>query len=896
MTEDVALRGFDDDEWLGHLARATEELELGTLAGYRLHRVIARGAQGTVYEAFEPRTGRRVAIKRLPSAQPSERESARFALETAALTSLTALSHPNIVRLLSAPEVDHARLLIMDWVDGAPLDAWSDAVWAEHTKRDAVRVVVACLSKAASAMTVAHALGLVHRDLKPSNVLVSKAGEPTVLDFGIARSDALETRLTQTDGFAGTPAWAAPEQIAPVREGAGAGSGAGPTATLSAPPDARVDVHGLGLLLYRALAGRTAIDTSLPLGPLCAAISGPMPSAPSAVRAGLPRELDAVALKALAKDPAHRYQSADALHQDLERYLRGEPVQAQPPRVTTLLRTLVRRHRLAAAALAVACVALVAGTAFSVMFALDAGAARVEATQRADHAVRATARAERMNDFFRGLLSRVREREAAGAQVSAGDIVAMAAAGLMTDGLDDESQFSLHETLGVAFYEIGDYEASADQYGLAIATLAGAQELQDSLPDAEAERGRLLVKQARSLQRASDPKAAAACAVAAVSAFGTASGTLADRAAAFEVLAMSQVQLGSLDEARTAADAAVALAEKAGDPIQLAMGLTTDSLLLHAEGRLPLAAERAIAAAQVMANVEGASVAERARVLHNAGAMCGANARYEESLAYLRQSLALREAEFAPGHPILITARSSIASVHRALGQHDESVAIMEHALAQFTARHPGPGVERSNLQRGVAFALEGRGTAQDLQRAAVLARASLEGFAHGDYATGPRASSAARLWLRAVGTHQGAAAARALALSMPSLVPEYASDEMRTAWLHAVLLRELIIAPPAWRAPIDAELIGLLRNNANQPALLARASSLEALEASLVLAEALARSGDVQLREEARQLAERLLPDIERQHGRLSPTTKRAQAAAAAAAAPTPAPAPAMP
>ncbi|MEY3022897.1 MAG: Serine/threonine-protein kinase PrkC, partial [Planctomycetota bacterium] len=402
------MLAFESDAWIARAARAEEPVLAGELAGYRLARLVARGAQGTVYEAVEPRTGRRVAIKRLLGGSDGSLEDTRFSRETSVLG---ALAHPNIVSLLSAPVDDGARLLVMEWVDGESFEAWADGVWGAQAEGAAARTIARAVADAARAVAAAHALGIVHRDLKPSNVLVARDGSPKVLDFGLAKAlspAAGAAEVTRTNGFAGTPSWAAPEQI-----------DGDPRAI-----DARTDVHALGLLAFRALAGRAAFDASLPIGALFESIRARTPAFTAVERRHVPKELALVVLRALEKEPARRYAHAGELADDLARFLAGAPVEAHPPSALYLARTLVRRHRAASAAIAVALAAVVAGAGASLAFAIDATRARGAETARADEAVAARLRAERMNGFFEDLLGSLRERDATGEPSSAREIIA----------------------------------------------------------------------------------------------------------------------------------------------------------------------------------------------------------------------------------------------------------------------------------------------------------------------------------------------------------------------------------------------------------------------------------------------------------------------------------------
>jgi len=816
------------------------------LAGYRLARVVARGAQGTVYEAIEPRTSRRVAIKRLPAAEPSEQEAARFALETAALASLSALSHPNIVTLLAAPEVDHARLLVMEWVDGAPFDAWADLVWKSLSRRDALRAIVECVSKISAAIASAHALGLVHRDLKPSNVLVSPDHAPTVLDFGIAKSMLLDAKLTRTDSFTGTPAWAAPEQIG--------------RSTVRA--DVRVDVHGLGLLLHRALSGRCAVDPTLPFATLFHVIASETPPAPSRLRPGVPLELDAVVLKALEKDPARRYQTADAFHRDLERFLRGEPVEARPPRIGAVLRTLVRRHRTLAAAMALSLVAIIGGTAISVMFAIDAHRARTDADLRATQAEVSRARAVRMNDFFRGLLSRLRERDVAGERSSAREIIALAAASLEAEPHSPETEVALRETLGLALFEIGDYSTSATQFKAAVA----AQRRSD--PSDAAGAAQLLTRMARSQLRGLDAEGAAESALAVTELRASAPWPDPIRAEANELLAMASLSMRAFVRARAAIDSSVAEAIAGEDLHQLAMSYCVESLLLMDEGAPSEAALRAKLAVEVLDRVPEATVAERARVLHNAGTTEAANGNAETAIQYFQDSLRLRESEYPFGHPIFNVSRSALASALRTAGRVDEAVAVMEKAVDEFTARHESPHLDAANLRRHLAFSYFGRRAPEDLGRAVQTANESIREFAELGRIVDARVHSAVNILLRANRIAAGPEATIALFWRLPKELGPMLRSPTEAGWLRAVMAREFLRGPTDLRVLVDERMITVLREDLEAARRARVQESAEVLQISIALSQALLSTADALLQSEGRQLARDIVGTVRTHFG----------------------------
>ncbi len=298
------------------------------------------------------------------------------------------LRHPNIVTVHDSGFISDGRYgLVMEYIDGVPLDRWSrslDAARGRDARRRALRERLGVVAKVCDAVLCAHQRSIVHRDLKPANILVDAAGEPHVLDFGIARDIGPEqhTRLTHTGEFAGTLAYASPEQV---------------SGDLSRV-DTRTDIYSLGVILYELVSGRMpyAVD-----GPM----SQTLRSIESAEPVPLPRhtrdpdapwvdgEVSTIILKALAKDPARRYQTVAGLRDDIGRYLAGEPIDAKRDSRGYVLRKYVGRHRLKVAFAATLLLALVAGLVVSLSFwrqAVGAQGGLQRALERAEQRERET--------------------------------------------------------------------------------------------------------------------------------------------------------------------------------------------------------------------------------------------------------------------------------------------------------------------------------------------------------------------------------------------------------------------------------------------------------------------------------------------------------------------------
>ena len=871
-TETEVARAFLSDDWMRRTAQATRhdasDQSLGQLAGYCLMRIVQRGVQGTVYEAVESRTGRRVAIKRLPLHDATSIESARFARETEALA---VLRHPNIVSLLAAPVDDGARLLVMEWIDGVPLDRWADDTWSRLGARDATTAIVVCLEKVVSAVASAHARGIMHRDLKPSNVLILPTGEPKVLDFGLAKALTGATEVTRANGFAGTPAWAAPEQVT------------GDPRDI----DARTDVHGLGLLLYRALAGRTAFDGTLPILPLFEAIKTATPAPPSRERKSVARELDCITLRALEKEPARRYQSAESLTRDLARFLSGEPIDAHPPSAWYIARKFVRRHRAMTALAAITAAAVVGGTALSAVLALDARDARHAAEQRADEADRARDRAERMNGFFQELLANLREREVAGDRAGAREILTLAAESLERAGTPSESEVDLRLTLGRAFHEIGDYGRSANEYARAAALLSEATD--------PVRLAQTLMSESQALVRTTERRRCTATARRALAIFEETHQPPALLAEGHATLARALHYEGPQPESLQHADLALELARAANAPVTVANALSTGALALEKLGRLEEATNQAVEAANLAKSLDAMRPLDRARLLHNAAYLLEQSGKAVESLALAEESLAIREAHFGKGHPATVAGLGRVAAALRRQNRLEEAMAIYNRSIEIVSDETPEASAIRGNTRRHLArthdlLAAQLRGsdpTSSNKHRdiAIDLNAIAAEELMLGEAINSRTVHSAVTALARGIGARDGREALLAYARDFPRELAQIrsndSSDARRVAEAH---LRAAVIPilVDARRQPLfvaDQEWIALVR--ADLAAVDAESEVDAALHilVELGLCELLGSSADPADRLESRTRAEALVSRARSVVGELSPITARCEA-----------------
>jgi tetratricopeptide (TPR) repeat protein len=307
---------------------------LPRIPGYEVLAVLGRGGMGIVYKARHLRLQRLVALKMiLAGAHAGPEHVERFLVEARAVARM---QHPHIVQIYEIGEHGGLPFFSLEFVDGGSLDKKP-----ARAPRDAAALV----ETLARAMHTAHQAGVVHRDLKPANVLLTEEGTPKITDFGLAKQLDAESGQTRTGAVMGTPAYMAPEQAA------GRTHEIGPA----------TDVYALGAILYELLTGRPPFRGAS-IGETLAKVQREEPTAPSRLRPKLPRDVETICLKCLAKEPGQRYPSALALAQDLERFRSDEPILARRQSLAARFWRKVRRRPLQTAAVVAVLLAVVAGT------------------------------------------------------------------------------------------------------------------------------------------------------------------------------------------------------------------------------------------------------------------------------------------------------------------------------------------------------------------------------------------------------------------------------------------------------------------------------------------------------------------------------------------------------
>ena len=313
---------FEDDRrvrgMMPTLGKAPLE-SIKSFGDYELLEELGRGGMGIVYKARQKSLNRIVAIKTIITGRlATEEDVRRFRREA---QSAAKLRHPSIVTVHQVGEHNGQQFFSMECIDGNSL---ADVI---HDRPLPPVQAAQYLKPLAEAIHYAHNQGVLHRDLKPSNVLLDSSGQPRITDFGLAKRMEDQSDLTVSGAVVGTPSYMSPEQ-AEARRG---------------EVNERTDIYSLGAILYEGLTGTPPFRGRTPAETLLQVLkSEPVP--PRLVNPKVPADLETICLRCLEKEPRKRYGSAEELSQDLQRFLDGEPIQAEPPGYVEKIWRWYRRH------------------------------------------------------------------------------------------------------------------------------------------------------------------------------------------------------------------------------------------------------------------------------------------------------------------------------------------------------------------------------------------------------------------------------------------------------------------------------------------------------------------------------------------------------------------------
>jgi tetratricopeptide (TPR) repeat protein len=470
------------DQRFAELPRMSQDEEIATqgevVGPYRLLYEIGRGGMGSVWlaERSDGSFKRQVALK-LPRLAWGAGLADRMARERE-IGAL--LEHPAIGRMYDAGVDERGRpYLAFEYIDGQPIDAWCESQALSLRQR------LTLFLQVIKAVVYAHGRLVVHRDLKPSNVLVTLDGQAHLLDFGIAKllQDAThaDANLTLEQGRVLTPHYASPEQIA------------------GEPITVASDVYSLGVLLYELLTGvlpvaprrktRAAVEEAILEGDIVPASTRVKDKATARALRG---ELDAILTMAMQRDPQRRYATADALAQDIERYLQGETVSARPDSVAYRMRKALRRHWMGVSAVTAVLIAVLSGSAV----ALVQGQRAARSAERERVVKEFVADVFRVNSHVNPANAAMRPNSPVSVLEGGAQLIQQHFAG------QPEMQAELFGVVGGVFSDMGAYKLAADYYTHRIealdlmhadkveqakALLASAQALFDDGKEADAE-------------------------------------------------------------------------------------------------------------------------------------------------------------------------------------------------------------------------------------------------------------------------------------------------------------------------------------------------------------------------------------------------------------------------
>lgn len=630
-----------------------------TFGPYTVTRELGRGGMGVVFLA--ERKGddfqQRVALKIIRGGPTTTEIHQRFLRERRILAGM---EHPGIARLLDGGITDEGvPYFAMEYVEGEPITDYCDRNQLDLKARLSLFVEV-CRT-----VQYAHGRLIVHRDLKPTNILVTPQGKTRLLDFGIAKllEEGEDTEpLTRQGHQALTPGYAAPEQVR------------------DEPITTATDVYSLGILLYHLLTGRlpysfrgknslewaVMVCETLPQAPSTVLDHGmeddpDRQSGPSTL--GLPQnfslvrwsrllqgDLDTITLKALRKEPSRRYVSAEALADDLERYLQGLPVKARTPTIRYRASRFIHRHRLGVLVAAFLLISLTLGLAGTAWQASVAARERDRATLEAQ-------KAEEVKDFVISLFEASNPAESKGAEITARELLDRGAERI-------EEELSVQPTLQAEMLEvIGGVNLSLGEYPQAEAFFLQALDLRQSIHDPPA-------VIALTTRRVADAK---------------------------------QV-LGQYEEAETLYRKALGLQRKELGSESPEVGQTLNDLAvtLAKEGKFREAKPIYQESLAIQRQFLGEEHPDTIQTIANLGTLYGELGDYEAAERTFRETLALCHKVFGGDHPRTTTELSNLATVLSYRGHYEEAEKIHRETLEAkrriLGPDHPDLGTTLNNL------------------------------------------------------------------------------------------------------------------------------------------------------------------------------------------------------
>ena len=429
----------------GHIGESTST-DRPAIPGYEILEELGRGGVGVVFKAKQIAIQRIVAVKVLIACErASSPELERFRYEARATGTL---NHPNVVQVFEVGECNWGPYVVFEFVSGGTLSQFI------NRRPQPAMQSVTLVRQLTDAVVAAHEHDIIHRDIKPSNVLLGDV--PKLTDFGLAKLLNLDSSQTQSGMILGTPSYMAPEQ-----------------ARGSKLIDARTDVYGIGALLYDMLTGRPPFQAAQPIDTILEVIER-SPIAPRMLDQSIPRDLEAVCLKCLEKEPSKRYATALDLRNDLDRFLNGSPTIARPIGIVGRTWKLACRHPLTSGlVLTLLTGATVSLIALSVLYSISERDRAVAESER-EVAIAERVRSENarkgttaLNQFLldQFLAAPSLRENGKGRDVTVLQMVDSAAEKIDAQFTDQpEIAASLHDSVGETFQQFGEYEKSMQHH------------------------------------------------------------------------------------------------------------------------------------------------------------------------------------------------------------------------------------------------------------------------------------------------------------------------------------------------------------------------------------------------------------------------------------------------
>ena len=707
---------------------------------YRLVQVLGYGGMGAVYRAerADGQFEQEVALKLIRYGRSTDELRQRFANERQILARL---AHPNIARLLDGGLTDDGQpYFAMEYVEGVPINRYCDTHRLDVVER------LRLFEKVCEAVQYAHQNLVVHRDLKPSNVLVTNDGQVKLLDFGIAKlldphTGGASPTQTQTGMQVMTPEYASPEQVRGE-----------PVTTTS-------DVYALGVVLYELLAGHRPYQLKAlspseierivceqePLRPSTASsqvseaydaegarhavtpesVSLARRSQPGRLRQRLRGDLDTIIMKALHKEPARRYASAEQLLEDIRRHGEGLPIRARPDTLSYRVSTFVRRHRIGVSATILLAVSLLAGLVGTAWQARVAEAERDRAQDEADKAAQV---AFFMQDLFE--VSNLSELK--GETVTARELLEAGAERIRREWSGQpEARAMMMDAVGLVYQRLGLYAEATPLLEEALAIR------REALPEAHPDVAQSLHNVAELLYEKGEYPAAESLYREELTLrhvlYGDEDPTIAT---VLHNLATVLNTQGEYDTAKSLQQEALAMNRKlrGGEHLEVASDLNNLALILQGLGDYQEAESllrEALTMRRSLLSTDDLGVAaylnNLALVLQNQGEYASAESLYREALSLKREIL-------GEGHPDVAETLNNLASLLRNLGDYAGAEPLLREALVikdkLYSREHPST----ANTMNNLALVLQAQGAyaaAESLYYQTLAVRRKLLGEDH---------------------------------------------------------------------------------------------------------------------------------------------------------------------